>query len=291
MNNKFSFCISFSGITLRFTSPTNIILPECFNDLLCEDTDSPTAEYQVELLDAPLRPEGCAVYNQKDFCVYKTPQGTLRIYTPLEAEDGCQVACLMRKSGIHTMYYPASMWERYRKYWHCTHLICGETLLAMNNALLLHSSVVEINSESLLFCGESGAGKSTQASLWEKYKNAKILNGDRCVIYEKDGIFYGGGSPWSGTSGIYQKEHFPIAGIILLKKSDKNTIKQINSTAFPRLFSQTTLNTWDKKFMDTITDIYVQLLSNIPVFELACRPDEDSVNLVYNTVFAKEEKL
>lgn len=291
MCTNFSFCVSFSGITLKFNLPTKVIIPECFNDLLCEETDTPTAEYQVELLNAPLRPEGCAVYEQKDFCVYETADGTLRIYTPLQAEDGCQVACLMRKNGKHTMYYPASQWNRYRKYWHCTHLLCGETMLAMNNALLLHSSVVRVGSEVLLFCGESGVGKSTQADLWKKYRNAEILNGDRCVVSEKNGVIYGGGSPWSGTSGIYRKENFPLAGIVLLKKSEENSISQVNATAFSQLFSQTTLNSWDKSFIDTITSIYVHLLSSVPIFELRCRPDEDAVNLVYNKIFAKEETV
>ena len=87
MNNKFSFCISFSGFTLRFSLPTKITIPECFDDLLCEDTDTPTAEYQVELLETPLRPEGCAIYAGNDFSVYKTEDEILRIYTPLSAED------------------------------------------------------------------------------------------------------------------------------------------------------------------------------------------------------------
>lgn len=291
MKNTFSFCISFSGFTIRFSLPTEITIPECFNDLLCEDTDTPCAEYQVELLDAPLRPEGCAVYTQNDFCVYETAEGSLRIYTPLTAPNGCQIACLMRKSGKHTLYYPSSVWEDHRRYWHCTHLICGESLLAMNKALLLHSSVVEYGSKALLFCGESGAGKSTQANLWKQFKDAKILNGDRCVITEKDGIFYGGGSPWSGTSGIYHRENYPISAIIMLKKAETNTITQINRTAFPKLFSQTTLNTWDPKFMNTISDVFVHLLSKVPVFELSCRPDEDAVNLVYDRVIKKEERI
>ena len=290
MNNKFSFCISFSGFTLRFSLPTKITIPECFDDLLCEDTDTPTAEYQVELLETPLRPEGCAIYAGNDFSVYKTEDEILRIYTPLSAEDGCQVACCMRKNGKHTLYYPASMWNHYSSHWHCTHLLCGEVLLCMQNALLLHSSVVKFDSKVLLFCGESGAGKSTQASLWQKYKGAEILNGDRCVIRKLSDVFYGGGSPWSGTSGIYSKEHFPISAVIMLKKAPHNAISKVGSKAFVKLMSQTTQNPWDKDFMSIITDIYVQFLESVPVFELECLPDEGAVELVYNTVFKREDK-
>lgn len=286
-----NFCISFSGITLRFSLPSKIKLPECFSDLLCEDTDTPAAEYQVQLLSQPLRPEGYAVFERNDFSVYKTEEGFLRIYNPLTAEDGCQVACLIRQSGKNILYYPASQWDRYKEHWHCTHLLCGELLLHYQNAILLHSSVVETHGKVLLFCGESGAGKSTQANLWKQYQNAEILNGDRCVISCKNGIFYGGGSPWSGTSGIYRREQYPIGGIVLLKKASVNSLTYVGAKAFQPLLSQTTLNTWDKDFMNKSADFIVHLCSSVPVFELSCRPQKEATNLVYNEVFTKEDSL
>lgn len=291
MNNTFSFSVNFSGITVRFSLPSKIIIPDFFSDLLCEDTDTPDAEYQVQLLNTPLCPEGYAVLEQKDFCVYNTPDGILRIYPPLTADDGCQVACLMRESGRNVMYYPASMWYRYKKYWHCTHLICGELLLYYQNAFLLHSSVVEINGKALLFCGESGAGKSTQASLWQQHKDARILNGDRCVIRHTNGIFYGGGSPWSGTSGIYCKDYYPIAGIIMLKKAEENSITPLGAKAFSALLGQTTLNNWDKAFVEKTSSYIVHICETIPIFELSCLPDKTATDLVYDTIFKKEESL
>ncbi len=288
MNGKFSFCINFSGITLRFILPEKIIIPDYFTDLLCEDTDTPTAEYRIELLSSPLRPEGCAVFERNDFSIYAAKDGLLRIYTPLTAPDGCQVACLMRPNGKNVLYYPACDWQRYKTDWHCTHLLCGELLLRFQSALLLHSSVVAVNGKSVLFCGQSGAGKSTQANLWKEHLNAEILNGDRCVIKEENGVFFGGGSPWSGTSGIYNPKHLPIAGIILLKKSAENSIRPLGAEAFSRLFSQLTINTWDKDFVNSISDTLVHLLNSIPVFELRCRPDKEAATLAYNTLFKKE---
>ena len=286
---NYSVCIKFSDLTLKFKFPSKVNLPDFFSDLLCEDTDTPHAEYQVQLLNSPLRPEGYAVFERKDFSIYRTEEGFLRIYTPLQAEDGCQVACLIRKNGKNILYYPASQWDRYRTYWHCTHLLCGELLLYHHNALLLHSSVVAFEGKVLLFCGESGAGKSTQAMLWQKYRKAEVLNGDRCVIRRVNNTFFGGGSPWSGTSGIYRKEHLPIGAIIMLKKAQENTITPLGAKAFTSLLSQTTLNNWDKDFMDKTTDNLVQLCKHVPIFELSCLPDKEATNLVYTTVFGKEE--
>lgn len=286
---KSSVCIKFSGLTLKFSFPSKVNLPDFFSDLLCEDTDSPHAEYQIELLSSPLCPEGYAVLERKDFSVYRTKDGWLRIYTPLTAKDGCCVACLIRENGRHTIYYPASMWDHYKSYFHCTHLMCGELMLLSQNALLLHSSVVMINDKTILFCGASGAGKSTQADLWEKHMNAEILNGDRALIMKKGTKFYAGGSIWCGTSGIYRSEQKEIAGIIVLKKHSETLIRPLTSEAFPMLFSQTTINDWDQEFVNRICTIYTDLLASVPVYELSCRADKEAVDFVYNTLFKKED--
>ena len=161
-------------------------------------------------------------------------------------------------------------------------------MLMWQNALLLHSSVLILNGKAILFCGPSGAGKSTQATLWAKHLNADIINGDRCVITKKDGIFYGGGSPWSGTSGVYHSEQAPIAGIFILGKSSENHIRKMKADAFAPIYSQTTINSWNKEFVDKVSAFYSDLLTKIPVYELTCRPDKDAVMLAYNTLFGKE---
>jgi len=286
---NYSVCIKFSDLTLKFKFPSKVNLPDFFSDLLCEDTDTPDAEYQIELLGSPLCPEGSAVLERKDFSVYRTKDGWLRVYTPLTAEDGCCVACLIRENGKHILYYPASMWEHYSSYFHCTHLMCGELMLLSKNALLLHSSVVMINNKTLLFCGASGAGKSTQADLWKQHRSAEILNGDRAVIMKKDSKFFAGGSVWCGTSGIHRAEQKEIAGIVILKKHSENIIRPLSSEAFPILFSHTTVNDWDKEFVDKICAIYTELLTFVPVYELSCRPDKEAVDLAYKIIFAKED--
>lgn len=286
---KRSVCIKFSGITLKFTFPSKVNLPDFFSDLLCEDTDTPDAEYQIELLSSPLCPEGYAVSERKDFSVYRTNEGWLRIYTPLTAEDGCCVSCLIRENGKHTLYYPASMWEHYSSYFHCAHLMCGELMLLMQNALLLHSSVVMINNKTLLFCGASGVGKSTQANLWKEHRKAEIINGDRAVISKVGTKFFAGGSLWCGTSGIYRPEQKEIAGIFILKQHCENTLRLLSSEAFPILFSNTTVNDWDKAFVDKVCSVYSELLASVPVYELSCRADKEAVDLVYITLFSEEE--
>lgn len=285
MQSAATYCISFCGITVRFVFPTPVEVPEEFSAFLCEDCDSLDAEYEVRLLSEPLCPAEPPVCDTGGIKVYQTDQGWLRIYSPLIEEDGCQVACFLSPGGRNKLYYPASKWDFYAAPFRCIHLIGGEVLLLRHNAFLLHSSVVQINGKTVLFSGASGAGKSTQARLWEKHLGAEILNGDRCVIMKRADGFYGGGSPWAGTSGVYRREQAPIAGIFLLGQSQDNSIRRLGMEAFAPLFCQTIVNSWDPQFMAKVLQLFTELLSQIPVYRLDCRPDETAVDLAYRTLF------
>lgn len=288
MGGGWFFCVRFSGITVRFDLPEPIALPPAFCALRCEDDATPDDIYQVTLLREPLRPAEPPVCRQGDSLLYSTEQGWLRLYPSLCDRDGCQVACLLRPNGKHTLYYPAGRWADLSNPWQCTQLMDGEGLLLRHDAFLLHSSVVLLLGKTVLFSGPSGAGKSTQADLWHRHLGAKILNGDRCVLRRTEEGFFGGGSLWSGTSGIHHPECAPIAGIFLVEQSRENSVELLKSGAFFPLFSQTTVHSWDSAFMEAVTGLYADLLQAVPVYRLRCRPDEAAVNLAHQTLFGKE---
>ncbi|MBQ8578579.1 MAG: hypothetical protein IJ449_11545 [Clostridia bacterium] len=272
-------CIAFSDIVVG----TDIPLP--YPTLAYSGNRTPDDTYAFVLLEKPLVPDTAPVTRQGGSEIYRTEHGRLRIYTALTAADGCQVACLFSDDGRHTMYYPASRWEFYKNPLHCAHLLCGEMLLLRHRAFLLHSSVVLYRGKTVLFSGPSGVGKSTQAALWKDVLGADILNGDRCVIMEKNGMFFGGGSIWAGTSGIYRPEQAPISGIFLLEQAETTRVTPAGAEAFAPLFSQTILNTWDSAFMETVTGLYDHLLSQVPVYRLSCRADKDAVLAAHDVLF------
>lgn len=289
MEHSFSFCLRFSGITIRFLLPTAITLPDNFAPFQCADSTEADEEYRVVLLKQPLNPRQPLVHREGDAHIYQTSQGWLHIYPSLSDETGCQMACLFCPDGHHTIYYPAAKWDYYSKTWRCGHLICGERMLLRHDAFLLHSSLVRIHGTAVLFSGPSGAGKSTQAELWHTHLGAEILNGDRTVIRRTEDGFTGSGSMWSGTSGIYKPEQAPIAGIFLPVKSTENRVERLHFQAFAPLFSQTIVNSWDPAFMDQVAALHAAMLEQVPVYRLHCRADRDAVMLAYQTLFEKEQ--
>lgn len=288
MDAAASACIRFSGITIRFRFPSPTELAPAFAALACDDPGTVDEEFEICLLTEPLRPEGPPAYRGPGICIYPMKEGWLRVYPPLIEKDGCQVACLLRSDRKNTLYYPAARWDFYAKSLNCFHLIGCETLLLRRNAVLLHSAVVMHRGRMVLFSGPAFAGKSTQASLWGQHLGAELINGDRCVIMERDGVFYGGGSPWAGTSGIYRPEQAPIAGIFLIHQAPENSVQRLGAAAFAPLFTQTVVNSWDPRFMGTATGLLERLLEQVPVYRLNCRPDADAVRVAHRALFHEE---
>ena len=287
MHKLHNFTIRFADISIRFQFPSEVDIPKEFGEFLTDSEGETNVEYETRLLTHPLQLKCEPISSHIEMKVYQTEEGTLRNYTPLTEENGCQVACLYRKNQKNILYYPALKWDYYSHDLNLLFLLGIEDVLIKHQALLLHSSVVKMGEDAVLFSGPSGIGKSTQAKLWETYLGAKIINGDRCVIRKKENAFWGSGSPWSGTSGIYSKEQAPIKGIFILKQASENSVRRLGIEAFKALYSQCIVNTWDRSFMEQITELLTGLLEAVPIYELSCRPDREAVELAYHTLFER----
>lgn len=284
MDASHTYRICFCGISIRFIFPGPVVLPEEMLQFLCADSGPADAQYEIHLLTQPLSLPDAPFHTYRDTQIYRTGKGWLRVCTPLTTGDGLQVACLLCPDGRHRLYYPASMWDFYASPIRCLHLIGIETLLLERDAFLLHSSVVLHEGRAVLFSGPAGAGKSTQAALWQKHLDAQILNGDRCVIRKYPDGFRGGGSPWAGTSGIYRREQAPIAAIFLVSQAPENSVRPLGAEAFGALFSQTIVNSWDPVFMERMIHLFQQLLAQVPIYLLRCRPDEGAVHTALQAI-------
>lgn len=285
MMRKHLMTVHFAGLNIRFNLPSEINVPKELSTFLCDDMVEPDAEYRVVLINEPLIVTGSPLCHYMGMDVYDYHGQQLRVYPVLMEKDGCQVACLLSDTGGNILYYPASRWAFYAEEWHCLHLIGIETVLLRYQAFLLHSSVVMKDGQIVLFSGPSGIGKSTQATLWERYLGAEILNGDRCIVKRTEAGFIGCGSPWCGTSGIYRQEQAIIRGIFVLRQAQENSVRRVGIDGFSKLFQQSIVNAWDETFVIQLTELLAELLERIPVYELACRPDEEAVRLAYNTLF------
>ena len=156
-----------------------------------------------------------------------------------------------------------------------------ETLLLRHKGLLLHASLIEYKGIALAFTGPSGVGKSTQADLWRRCAGAHILNGDRAALRKLPHGWQAYGSPHAGSSGIYINGSAPLKALIVLRQGKENNLQPLGYTeALHCLYQELTVHHWERDFVAAATDLCLDLLENIPVYRLECRPEDSSVQLL-----------
>lgn len=149
-----------------------------------------------------------------------------------------------------------------------------------------HSALVEYKDQGILFLGPSGIGKTTQAELWNNYRNALIINGDRAFVQETADSFLGWGTPWHGSSPYCENASVPVHAMVVLKQSSENSIREL--TGFEKVTAVSTsvfYPRWLENGMELCLETLDHFLSRVPVYELSCRPDEDAVKLTEEAVF------
>ncbi len=152
------------------------------------------------------------------------------------------------------------------------------------NTLLVHSSFIIYQGKGIVFTGRSGIGKTTQAELWNKYKGAEIVNGDKTFIREVDGRFFAYGLPWKGSSAYCLDKSAELVGIVVLDQSEKNRIRKIGDPV-ERLLPHVFFPHWDNVCLEKTLDTFDLLTESVPVWLLECRPDEEAVKTVCDEIF------
>lgn len=146
------------------------------------------------------------------------------------------------------------------------------------NTLFMHASFVDLNGNGVLFTGPSGIGKTTQAELWAKHLGATVINGDKAFVRTDKKEVYGYGAPWSGSSPYCLNMKAVLKGIVVLLQSDKNSIKRLDSVeATVRVLPHVFMHHWDENCVEKVLTTFDNVLKNVPVWLLECRPDEEAV--------------
>lgn len=223
--------------------------------------------------------------NKKDFAVKKINNKFVRIYPAKVANSMKKILIYSEEKNKMIIQYPMQKDVFLFEHFNIWNYMAFENPLLYYQAFILHSSFISWQNNGILFTAPSGTGKSTQADLWKKYEDADIYNGDRTIIRKIDGKYYGFGSPYAGSSGIYRNESAPIKAIIVIEQGPDNVIRILRGReAFLPLFRETLMNTWNKEYMEKMTDLLMDAACQIPIYHLSCRPDQGAVNTVKNEI-------
>lgn len=251
-----------------------------FSQFLVEDDESPC--YEICLLDeAPAEREGRILYQDNRLLVMEG-QGDLlesRIYWhPITGEKYADHNIYAEHSEVY-YYNPSEEQEE----WEFLHLmsLALDKIASFQHCFVLHSSSILVDGEMILFSAPSGTGKSTQADLWNKYRDALIVNGDRNLLFYRDGRFYAQGWVLSGSSEHRQNVCAPVKAIVTLEKSPVNEISRLKGKdALRRLYQEIISNHWDSKCVNAEFDFLAHFLTEVPVLFFTCTKNEDAVDVL-----------
>lgn len=162
-------------------------------------------------------------------------------------------------------------------------------ILLEKEIAVIHSSYIIYNGVAVIFSADKQVGKSTQAALWEKYRSAEVINGDRCALAFENGVLYASGVPFCGSSKISVNKSAELKAIVLLRQAGENTVERVSPVhAFVELLGKLTYNEWDSASLEKASSLTEKIISAVPVYRLSCLPDEGAVETLEGALFKKE---
>lgn len=162
-----------------------------------------------------------------------------------------------------------------------------EHLALCAGALPLHASHIQIGGTAIVFTAQSGTGKSTQAALWEQYRGARVVNGDKSLLVKTPRGFVAAGLPYAGTSGICHNAAAPLRAVVALEQGRENRLTRLHGAqAAMRLMAGVIRSPWDEADARRALALTAELVETTPVFLLRCLPDETAVRCLWKALFA-----
>ena len=207
--------------------------------------------------------------------------GYLFVMTPPEGGK----LCLWKEEGSPVVRFKGQLMPRLVRF--ALWIAYGLSTLP-HQTIAVHTSVIQYQGRTVLFLGESGTGKSTHTRLWrENIEGAVLLNDDSPILRIIDGKPWMFGSPWSGKTPCYKQESYPLAACVRLSQAPYNRIQRLSiPQAYAALHPSCPPDfAYDDTLYDHISETIGVVLSQVPLYHLACLPDADAAHLSCHTVF------
>lgn len=190
-------------------------------------------------------------------------------------EEGCRACCDFTPAH-HPALFRFGVWILFN-------------LTALHRgAVAIHASAIHYRGRGVLFLGESGTGKSTHTRLWRScIPGTALLNDDSPILGIPDGTPRIWGSPWSGKLPCYRNESYPVAAIVRLVQAPENRIRRLAPVdAFGALLpSAPPAFLRDPRLQDAVCRLLGQVIEQVPLYRLECRPDTEAARLACETLF------
>lgn len=271
MKSKF---YTLAGLRLRADSETEIADSSLYGEFYAPEGD---CDIHIRVKQAPLpeRPSALLAHTQER--VFYRDRGDVTLFSsyPMSENEYRAYAC-REGTGEQidlTLDYDPGLWDSM-----LFHSLNIPELMAQRGRFLLHSSYIICRDEAVLFCAAKGVGKSTQAALWERFRGATIVNGDRAFLQLSGNGLIAHGTPYCGSSEIALNRSAPVKAVVLLSQGSRNELRRCDGTsAVIRLLAQLSYESYQN---EKAVDFVLGVCAGVPVYTFRCVPDESAVKLL-----------
>jgi hypothetical protein len=149
-------------------------------------------------------------------------------------------------------------------------------LLARGRGVEIHAcGVIDSTGNGHLFVGQSGAGKTTMAKLWQNEKGIEILSDDRIILRQIDQRFWMYGTPWHGEARLASPARAPLRWVYFLHHGQKNEfLPTKGAQAIARFFTSSFVPFYYPAGLEFTLGFYEEVTKEVPCYELRFAPDE-----------------
>ena len=267
----------------RLMYPDSVAPPENFM-LFARDGAEPSYTYTLELTDSFPQPRGRLIAQRPDLAVFEQDDlemryigvtGTPGFYACYREEDAHSATILLAGAAAGAMWVDPMFLA----------MFAMERHMMDRDALVLHCAYMQREGKAILFSAPSGTGKTTQATLWEKHRGTRVVNGDKSLLRCVDGVWTANGWPVCGSSQVCHDESMPVRAIVMLSQGKENAIERLAPfAAFSQIYSQITVNFWNRDAQQRAMDLIEQLVTQAPVYHLRCTISEEAVACLENAL-------
>jgi hypothetical protein len=157
--------------------------------------------------------------------------------------------------------------------------------LVREGGLFVHACAVRLPGGAALFCGVSGAGKTTLARVFHR-AGMRVLSDDRVALRPTPGGFRTWGTPWHGSGRFASPQSAPLRAVFFLKQAAHSEVVPLATGAAARLFSLTFPPLWEAQGVAQALDACGRVVEEAPFYELRFRKDASAPAAVYGALRA-----
>jgi hypothetical protein len=146
-------------------------------------------------------------------------------------------------------------------------------------AFVVHACGIEQDGRLALFCGESGAGKTTTARLWRRRRlRSRVLSDDRILVRSGPGLARGWGTPWHGSGRFASPRGARLGAVFFLERGARSEAVALSrAEATARLLARSFPPPWEASGVSRVLRSCDRVAARVPAFLLRFRPDATAV--------------